>query len=163
MAHESHDRVRELYGGRCGYCGISETDAGGQLTVDHFRPRSAGGTDDLQNLVYACFRCNLFKSDYWPNNTDPGPDQFRVLNPARDKVDSHIQLDENTGLLVPLTERGRFHIQLLQLNRPELITFRRNRRIVDLKTELLAQLERENELQRTINDKLRSIIANLLD
>jgi FtsZ-binding cell division protein ZapB len=34
-------QVRERYGRRCGYCGISELDNGAELTVDHFQPRIA--------------------------------------------------------------------------------------------------------------------------
>lgn len=63
VPHPKHERVRQRYDGRCGYCGLSEVDAGGELTVDHFRPVAAGGGDDDDNLVYACFRCNLYKGD----------------------------------------------------------------------------------------------------
>ena len=43
----------------CEYCGVTETDAQGLLTIDHFRPISRDGDDDPANLVYACFRCKL--------------------------------------------------------------------------------------------------------
>jgi hypothetical protein len=58
MAHPRHEEVRERYGRCCGYCGVSETETGGELTIDHFRPVSASGDDSADNLVYACFRCN---------------------------------------------------------------------------------------------------------
>lgn len=32
-------------------------------TIDHFIPRSRGGTDDESNLVVACFKCNQKKAD----------------------------------------------------------------------------------------------------
>lgn len=48
----------------CEYCGVSESDAGGELSVDHYRPQSKSGGGELENLVYACVRCNLYKSDY---------------------------------------------------------------------------------------------------
>ncbi len=63
------ESIRALYGFRCGYCGVTETEAGGQLEIDHFRPRSHGGEDALDNLVYACPTCNRFKGDYWPGHT----------------------------------------------------------------------------------------------
>ncbi len=31
-AHPKHDAVRGRYHGRCGYCGVSEEDAGGEFT-----------------------------------------------------------------------------------------------------------------------------------
>ena len=66
MPHPLHEQVRQAFGFRCGYCRVDETGAGAELTVDHFRPSAVGGADDLENLVYACFRCNLYKGDYWP-------------------------------------------------------------------------------------------------
>ena len=48
------ESVRALYDFRCGYCGVTETESGGQLEIDHFLPRSHGGKDTLDNLVYAC-------------------------------------------------------------------------------------------------------------
>src|SRR5215470_3644402 len=61
MPHPLHEQVRQAFGFRCGYCRVDETGAGAELTVDHFRPSAVGGADDLENLVYACFRCNLYK------------------------------------------------------------------------------------------------------
>ncbi len=52
----------------CEFCGISETDSGGELTIDHFRPKSKGGDDGPGNLIYCCIRCNQYKLDYWPDN-----------------------------------------------------------------------------------------------
>jgi hypothetical protein len=33
------------------------------MTVDHIRPKSKGGTNDWENLVTACERCNNMKGD----------------------------------------------------------------------------------------------------
>jgi len=49
-------------GFRCRYCGVSVAD-GAVLHVDHVIPRSKGGTDRMDNLVTACFACNVGKSD----------------------------------------------------------------------------------------------------
>jgi 5-methylcytosine-specific restriction endonuclease McrA len=40
----------------CVYCGEPGNE------VDHVQPRVLGGTDDLDNLVCACRRCNASKS-----------------------------------------------------------------------------------------------------
>ena len=52
--------LRQLYRFRCGYCGVSETEAGAELTVDHFQPRSVQGADTVANCVYCCHACNAF-------------------------------------------------------------------------------------------------------
>jgi len=127
--------------------------------VDHFRPRSSGGGDDLTNLVYACFRCNLFKSDFYPQlELDFAPEQ-RILHPLRDDIGRHYLLRENSGWLVPITETGRFHIAVLQLNRPELVAYRLRTREERAKAELLKQLTRERDLQNQIIEYLAAIVA----
>lgn len=60
---ETRAAVRIAFGGRCGYCGVSETSVGGALERDHVHPVAAGGSDEIENLVYACTACNRFKGD----------------------------------------------------------------------------------------------------
>jgi 5-methylcytosine-specific restriction endonuclease McrA len=57
--------VRSIYVMRCGYCLVSEAEAGAELTYDHFQPQSQGGSDEASNLVYACHACNEFKGEYF--------------------------------------------------------------------------------------------------
>lgn len=45
----------------CQYCGKSAPDV--VLNVDHIKPVAEGGTNDIMNLVTACFECNNGKSD----------------------------------------------------------------------------------------------------
>ena len=53
---ELREWVRRRAGFACEYCGVTETDAAGQLTIDHFHPQAGGGSDALDNLVYCCHR-----------------------------------------------------------------------------------------------------------
>ena len=117
--------LRVRYDFRCGYCGIREIDAGAELTIDHFQPRSQGGTDTPDNLVYCCHACNEFKSDYW----QPASPR-RILHPLRDNAAEHITLTDE-DMLLPLTATGAFHIQRLRLNRRELVLHRREQRSLD--------------------------------
>jgi hypothetical protein len=119
---EQRRSLRERYGFRCGYCGVHEHQIGAELTVDHFQPRSRGGTGDAGNLVYCCHACNEFKGDYWR------PDAARrLLHPLLDDLDAHVSAEAD-GSVRGLTETGDFHIQRLHLNRPALIARRRRRR-----------------------------------
>lgn len=106
---------------RCGYCGVAEDEIGAQLTLDHYQPRSQGGSDETTNLVSCCHACNEFKGDYWSENSEQLP-----LHPIRDNVAGHV-VEQIDHTLIGLTERGRIHIALLHLNRPELIATRRRR------------------------------------
>ncbi len=140
--------VREAYGRRCGYCGVSEIWVGGELEIDHFRPLRYGGADTLDNLVYACTICNRFKSDYWP--ADDAPDNLRLLYPSKDDLSAHV-LQTSDGRLVGLTPRGWFHIDRLHLNRPLLIELRRFRHAEQLLYQELEQVQTINaQLQKRI-------------
>ncbi|MBI4607020.1 MAG: HNH endonuclease [Planctomycetes bacterium] len=60
----TREHIRQRAGSACEFCGITETDAGGPLTLDHFQPLARGGSDDPGNLIYCCVRCNQYKHDY---------------------------------------------------------------------------------------------------
>ncbi len=150
MPHPLHEQVRRAFNYRCGYCGVTEAAAGGQLTVDHYHPRSAGGADDLGNLVYACHRCNQYKGDYWPT-----PERFAaglfVLHPHLHDLSLHLSENEWSGELEPLTPTGVFHLRLMQLNRPELIAHRLERRaVVVLRQQSFRLQERLAQREQTI-------------
>ena len=149
--------LRQRYVFQCGYCGITETENGAALTVDHFHPRSQGGSDDSDNLVYCCHACNEQKGDWW------NPDGIeRILHPLQDNVPSHIELRDD-GLLYPLTETGAFHIRWLHLNRSPLVKSRRTAQIRDEerreRQEVLVILRllstRLSAIEEAISDKQR--------
>jgi hypothetical protein len=113
------DYVRQRAEFACEYCGVTETDTGGQLTVDHFQPRACGGTEAPENLLYCCHRCNLYKADYWPTP----PSDVGLWNPRREPMETHL-LRLADGTLHPITATGRFTLKRLRLNRPPLVAYR---------------------------------------
>lgn len=160
MAHAKHEQVRARYDASCGYCGVNEDDAGGELTVDHFVPTIAGGDDSDDNLVYACFRYNLFKANFHPAEQDRANGHY-ILHPLRDDLERHLHVDEATGRLEWRTETGRFHIVLLHLNRPALVAHRlreRHRQLLAAKQDLA---ETENRELRAIINAQEKYIARL--
>jgi 5-methylcytosine-specific restriction endonuclease McrA len=64
-ATERSARIFARDGFHCVYCDYdgSAFERWRYLAVDHFIPKSAGGTEDDQNLVTACSDCNCMKSD----------------------------------------------------------------------------------------------------
>lgn len=153
MAHPKHNEVRRRYDFRCGYYGVSETDSGSELTVDHFQPTSAGGTNEDDNLVYACPRCNQYKSDFFPDASDLQAVR-RILHPLRDDLNAHYRVDAMTQWLIPLTPTGAFHIELL-LNRAPLIAARQQREMMALLVTRSERLAAENQALREQNALLR--------
>lgn len=57
---ETRALIHAKCGGCCAYCGVPITL--GEMTIDHIKPRAAGGTNAHENLNPACRRCNNFKS-----------------------------------------------------------------------------------------------------
>ena len=68
------DKLKELHGNRCMYCGlefdrvVSDEDGSEHVVyepfvVDHFTPYSYKADSSLDNLVLSCLACNLVKSD----------------------------------------------------------------------------------------------------
>jgi len=143
MPHPDIEAIRRRYQYACGYCGVTELDAGGELTVDHYRPRSAGGGDDADNLVYACARCNQYKGDFWPD-PDCIARQRRILHPLVDDLAAHLVEDEQTGHMKVLSETGRFHLALLRLNRSQLVAHRLARKLQKVMGEKQRLLEQQN-------------------
>jgi hypothetical protein len=131
---------------------------GGELEIDHCHPVSAGGSDEDENLVYACTACNRFKGDYAPA---PGaPETLRLLHPKRDNLEIHI-VETAQGRLSGLTERGWFHIQRLHLNRSQLVETRGLRRMERTLRDELAQAQEAQDRLRQENLALRAEIARL--
>lgn len=152
MRQDQREALRYRFGFRGGYCGVAERDVGAELTVDHFQPRSRGGLDEPDNWVYCCHPCNEFKGDCW----QPDSSQ-RILHPLRDAVSSHV-VEQEDGSLRAFSEAGVFHIARLHLNRPQLIAYRRERRLLEFSRETQAGL-----LQRlaSLEEQLRTLTSSL--
>ncbi|MBE7531486.1 MAG: HNH endonuclease [Chloroflexi bacterium] len=112
--------MRLKYLRACGYCGVTETSAGSELTIDHYQPHASGGTEADDNLVYACTKCNQYKHNFWPTAQQLAQG-LRILHPLNDDISIHISANDEAGYLVALTPTGMFHINLLHLNRPQLV------------------------------------------
>ncbi len=158
ISQAKRSEIRERAGFACEYCEISETDNGGELTVDHFKPVSKNGGDEAENLVYCCFRCNLYKGDYWTEDS-------KLFNPRTANRDKHFWLSES-GNLFALTEIGEFTIKLLRLNRQPLITKRQNDYQKIEERQILEQTQKAVETLIHLSQQQRELLKeqqNLLD
>jgi HNH endonuclease len=153
-------QVRQRANFACEYCGVTETDTGGELTIDHHQPQVHGGSDDLSNLLYCCQRCNLYKLAYWPTTAaDPV-----LWNPRREPRDTHVLLLAD-GTVYPLTQTGAFTIRRLRLNRPPLIAYRLRQqaraeeaRLLTQFRDVVALLERLQQQHAALLDEQRALL-----
>ncbi|HCB34739.1 MAG TPA: HNH endonuclease [Acidimicrobiaceae bacterium] len=65
ISDEVHEYVLRRAYYRC-QIRIEHVCAGEATEVDHIKPVTAGGSDDLDNLQAACGPCNKEKGDTWP-------------------------------------------------------------------------------------------------
>lgn len=174
MTVDAHlrEQVRRRAHFACEFCEVTETDTGGELTIDHFRPQAKGGTDHFDNLLYCCSRCNQYKLDYWPARLE----DVSLWNPRSSPRAAHF-LELEDGILHPLTQIGAFTIKRLRLNRVPLVAYRRRRReqvetgrllaryreLLALQEQLQAQIATLMEEQRSLMEEQQSLLRLLLN
>jgi len=118
--------VRKRAGARCEYCHFPEAFAELRFKIDHVVARKHGGASDLGNVALACFRCNTCKG---PNLTgvDPKTGSVTVLfNPRSDEWSQHFRWSGER--LKGKTPQGRTTIEVLRINRPDVVALRRSLR-----------------------------------
>jgi hypothetical protein len=160
VSKEIREFVRQRAGCACEFCGVSETDTGGELTLDHYHPQTKGGTDEKENLLYCCARCNLYKHDYFPAM----PSDPKLWNPRIEPASTHF-LELEDGSLSPLTPTGAFTLQRLRLNRPPLVAHRLLKRksneesyLLNRYRELLGLLEQVNIQLSAVTEEQHSLL-----
>lgn len=102
--------LKEDFGNMCGYCGKNSDVMNERFHIDHFVPISLAPEkeNDYYNLVLACPKCNLTKSNKWPtNNKNLANDgEIGFVDPATEEYDNHIVRDDQ-GFIKGITSLGR--------------------------------------------------------
>ena len=152
LSTDLREQARQRADCACEFCGISEIDVGGLLTIDHFHPRSKGGTETLDNLIYACIHCNQYKHDYWPHD-DLAP---RLWNPRELLISPHF-VESEDGRLIAVTIVGDFTMRRLRLNREQLVHYRLRRREALNATRLLERSQELLKILVELNQQLSNV------
>ena len=101
--------LQEDFDNMCGYCGKNSTIMNERFHIDHFVPKSfdSDRENDYYNLVLACPKCNLTKSNKWPTNDKTLANDGRIgfVDPATEEYDIHMERDEQ-GYIRGLTPLG---------------------------------------------------------
>lgn len=149
------EQVRQRAKCACEFCGVTEMNVGGQLTLDHFQPKSKGGEDTLNNLLYCCVRCNQYKQNYWPQTEEDA----NLWNPREENATAHF-LEGEDGRLIPSTQTGEFTIRRLRLNRGPLVAYRRDRRKRLEESRLLNQYKDLVQVLEQLNQQLSTQVTD---
>ncbi len=118
MAAPVSGRMRQAVAERaayhCEYCGLPQKFALHAHEPDHIVPHQHGGESQLQNLAWACLRCNRYKG---PNVGSFDPETGRLVpffNPRTQAWAVHFAWEGAT--IQPLTSEGRVTVTILRLN-----------------------------------------------
>ncbi len=106
--------VAERAAYRCEYGGLPQKFALHAHEPDHIVPHQHGGESQLQNLAWACLRCNRYKG---PNVGSFDPETGRLVpffNPRTQAWAVHFAWEGAT--IQPLTSEGRVTVTILRLN-----------------------------------------------
>jgi hypothetical protein len=122
---ETRQKVRDRANGRCEYCLKLEEYGGGSFHVDHIIAQKHKGADDLENLAWACFRCNVSKGTDIAS-VDVETQQLTLLyNPRLQIWHEHFFLEIDHATIVGQTSTGRVSVDILDMNHPEQLSTRR--------------------------------------
>jgi hypothetical protein len=118
------EAVRLRANERCEYCRRPDSSSALRFAIDHIMARQHGGTDQMENLAWACPSCNRRKG---PNVAGIDPESGRVValyNPRMDKWTDHFAFISET--IISPTPVGRATIAVLGLNLAHQIDIRRS-------------------------------------
>lgn len=106
---DARTMLEDDFGNMCGYCGKNSTVMHEKFHIDHFVPKSLDSDreNDYYNLVLACPKCNLTKSNKWPtkDKTLANDGEIGFVDPATEEYDTHMARDEQ-GFIQGLTPLG---------------------------------------------------------
>lgn len=152
---------------QCVYCSININSFGGirNFHVEHYKPKAADKFPKLEheysNLFFACSICNSFKSDDWKNEPNKELDNEAFPDPSKINYSDFLFIDSQFNVDSKFFT-GKYIINKLYLNRPQLILERKN---FYLHIKLKSEIEKLIEILGKLNDnKTKSpIIRSYID
>jgi len=122
--------LREDFRYACVYCTIHEGEFGGfhSFHVEHFRPKSRFPKLETEytNLLYACWKCNSYKSEDWPSGY-PLKSGKGYLDPCSHDYEKYFTINSD-GVVMGNVGAAKYMIENLHLNSNFLIKTRNDRK-----------------------------------
>ena len=108
---------------RCEYCKKPEIIANFSFHIEHIISQQHGGSDNLDNLAYACSWCNWKKGPNIATILFEKGDLLPLYNPRIDNWINHFKVEN--GIIEGHTDIAKGTIKLLEMNTIELIIERK--------------------------------------
>jgi hypothetical protein len=136
MSEKTPASIRRIVAARargyCEYCRCSEQFATESFTIEHIKPRQAGGETILENLAWSCFGCNGHKHTKTQAIDPETGEKVELYNPRQQVWVEHFSWSTDFTQAIGNTPCGRATIAALWLNRAGVINLRRLLRDVNL-------------------------------
>jgi hypothetical protein len=114
ISHDLRCRVAERANFSCEYCLIPESSTYIGCEIDHVISRKHGGTNDFENLAYACLYCNRYKGSDIGSILPSSSKLIRLYSPRKDLWNDHFI--QNGAIIKPITDIAEVTINILKLN-----------------------------------------------
>lgn len=124
LSEEIRQQVRLRAKNRCEYCGKPDGYSVHKHQVDHIISQKHKGSDDLDNLALACFRCNVSKGTDVGAYDSETAQLVPFYNPRAQSWKEHFKLLENEEI-TGLSPSGRITVAVFQFNHPDQLESRR--------------------------------------
>ncbi len=122
---QRRELLRTRAGSACEYCRIPEMLMGGRLTEDHIIPLNAGGIDEVDNLCWCCWWCNVFKGSHVTGFDSRTGVVVPLFNPRQDPWATHFRWSRNGVRILGRTAAGRATVEALRMNDSDRMATRR--------------------------------------
>ncbi len=113
--------VTSRAGGACEYCRLVQEFSGNVFHIEHVVPKSLGGATSLDNLALSCSGCNLAKGPPTGMKIAGNAVETAFFNPRNYSPSTlgwhlHFNLDRESGIIYPISDRGIATIQGPDMN-----------------------------------------------
>jgi len=129
MSERVSESIRRIVAARsrgyCEYCRCSEKFATESFTVEHIKPRKAGGETVLENLAWSCFGCNGHKHTKTEGIDPETGEKIALYNPRQQVWSEHFDWSDDFTQVIGKTPCGRVTVEALRLNRYGVVNLRR--------------------------------------
>lgn len=124
ITQKVREQVKQRAKGYCEYCFYPEAYANQFYSIEHIIPLSKNGTDNLDNLAYACQCCNGHKYNKTHAIDAISGKKVAIFHPRKDNWEKHLCWSDDYLRIEGLSATGRVTVELLDLNRDSLIRLR---------------------------------------
>ncbi|MBW4642669.1 MAG: HNH endonuclease [Goleter apudmare HA4340-LM2] len=108
--------VRNRANFQCEYCHYPEFLSTSPLTIDHIKPQSLGGSDDVDNLASACRRCNERHYNFTVGIDPETEQEVSLFNPRQQQWAEHFIWSADGTKIIGITPTGRATCNRIDLN-----------------------------------------------